>query len=77
MSPKTDIYETSKAKFVCTIQLPINSPLKEIVRGPSMDSRDLAMKLAAFKVCTKLQQIQELDDMMQPIGKDNTYSLYK
>ena len=70
LSPLYDIFQVSDEKFFCAIQLPINSPLKEVVAGPSMNSRDLAMKAAALKVCLKLQAIRELDDYMLPIGKD-------
>ena len=70
LSPLYDIFQISEGKFFCAIQLPINSPLKEVVAGPSMDSRDLAMKAAALKVCLKLQAIRELDEYMLPIGKD-------
>ena len=70
LSPLYDIFESGQNTFVCAIQLPINSPLKEVVVGPSMNSRDLAMKAAALKVCLKLQKILELDEYMLPIGKD-------
>ena len=59
-------------KFLCTIQLPINSPLKEVVIGPPMISRDLAIRASALRVCLKLQKIRELDEYMLPIGKDNS-----
>ena len=70
LSPLYDIFETSENRFSCAIQLPINSPLKEVIIGPSMESRDLSIVAAALKVCLKLQSIRELDEYMLPIGKD-------
>ena len=74
LSPIYDIFDSGPNTFVCAIQLPINSPLKEVVVGPSMNNRDLAMKAAALKVCLKLQKILELDEFELSNG-DGTFSL--
>ena len=70
LSPLYDIFEVSENRFSCAIQLPINSPLKEVILGPTMKSRDLSIVAAALKVCLKLQSMRELDEYMLPIGKD-------
>ena len=56
--------------FVCSIQLPINSPCKDLIVGPMMPTRELAKRVAALEVCKLLHKIKELDDYMVPIGKD-------
>ena len=57
-------------EYVCIIQLPINCPLKEIIVGPCMPNQVLAKRAAAFTACRKLFDINELDNNMNPIGKD-------
>jgi len=70
LTPLYDVVETLIGNFKCTIQLPINSPFKEVIVGPVMPSLELAKRAAALEACKKLHQIKELDDYMLPIGKD-------
>lgn len=53
-----------------TIRLPINSPLKQDILGLPMPSRILARRMAALHACKILHQSGELDDYLQPIGKE-------
>lgn len=53
-----------------TIRLPINSPLKQDVVGLPMTTRVLARRMAALITCKVLHKSGELDDMLQPIGKE-------
>ena len=55
--------------FQCSLQLPINSPLKEVVTGPPEVSVELAKQAAAKEACAKLVQLKELDEYMIPTGK--------
>ncbi|CAD6994431.1 unnamed protein product [Ceratitis capitata] len=53
-----------------TIRLPINSPLKYDIVGLPASSNILARRLAALQVCIELHKRGELDDNLQPIGKE-------
>ena len=71
LTPLYDVIQTlNGGAFKCSIQLPINSPFKEVIVGPAMPSLELAKRAAALEACKKLHQIKELDDYMLPIGKD-------
>ncbi|XP_054081108.1 endoribonuclease Dcr-1 [Zeugodacus cucurbitae] len=54
-----------------TIRLPINSPLKYDIVGLPMVSNILARRMAALQTCMELHKIGELDDNLQPIGKES------
>ncbi|UYV82849.1 DICER1 [Cordylochernes scorpioides] len=62
--------EKISSKFQCTIQLPINSPLKTPVKGEFMSTRHLAKMAAALQTCIQLHQKGELDDNLLPTGKE-------
>ncbi|XP_017475087.1 PREDICTED: endoribonuclease Dcr-1 [Rhagoletis zephyria] len=53
-----------------TIRLPINSPLKYDIVGLPMSSNILARRMAALQACIELHKTGELDDNLQPIGKE-------
>lgn len=53
-----------------TVRLPINSPLKRDIYGVPMPTRILARRVAAMVTCKALHGIGELDDALQPIGKE-------
>ncbi|XP_063705227.1 endoribonuclease Dcr-1 [Culicoides brevitarsis] len=53
-----------------TIRLPINSPLKYDITGPPMPNRVLARKVCALTACKTLHESGELDNNLQPIGKE-------
>jgi endoribonuclease Dicer len=60
----------SSEGFQCSLQLPINSPYKDLIQGPPMPSLELAKRAAALEACKLLHGIKEVDDYMMPIGKD-------
>ncbi|XP_044014882.1 endoribonuclease Dicer [Aphidius gifuensis] len=57
--------------YVCSLRLPINSPLKYIVKSDPMPNKAMSKRLAALKMCIKLHKENELDDNLLPIGKEN------
>ncbi|XP_068155954.1 LOW QUALITY PROTEIN: endoribonuclease Dcr-1 [Drosophila tropicalis] len=58
-----------------TIRLPINSPLKHDIVGLPMPTQTLARRLAALQTCVELHKMGELDDELQPIGKEGFRAL--
>lgn len=62
--------------YTCSIRLPINSPLKQTVKGICMPSKVLAKRAAALQVCKMLHQIGELDNNLMPVGKE-TFKAYE
>ncbi|KAH8359234.1 hypothetical protein KR093_005296 [Drosophila rubida] len=58
-----------------TLRLPINSPLKHDIIGLPMPTQTLARRLAALQACVELHRIGELDDQLQPIGKEGFRAL--
>lgn len=56
---------------ICSIRLPINSPIKKVVVSPPMVNMLLARRAAAFMICQLLHKAGELDDNLQPVGKEN------
>ncbi|EDW23737.1 GL23778 [Drosophila persimilis] len=58
-----------------TLRLPINSPLKHDIVGLPMTTQTLARRLAALQACVELHKIGELDDQLQPIGKEGFRAL--
>ncbi|KAH8295141.1 hypothetical protein KR018_007712 [Drosophila ironensis] len=58
-----------------TLRLPINSPLKHDIVGLPMPTQTLARRLAALQACIELHKIGELDDQLQPIGKEGFRAL--
>ncbi|KAL3280298.1 hypothetical protein HHI36_017788 [Cryptolaemus montrouzieri] len=57
--------------YICHIRLPINSPVKQTITSPPMFNRLLARRAAAFMTCQLLHKTGELDNNLQPIGKEN------
>ncbi|XP_071514662.1 endoribonuclease Dcr-1 isoform X2 [Panulirus ornatus] len=58
-------------RYRCKIMLPINSPLKGTVQGPWQEKVSLAKMSAALECCHRLHHIGELDDQLQPVGKES------
>ncbi|ALC45996.1 Dcr-1 [Drosophila busckii] len=58
------------AYYQYTLRLPINSPLKHDIIGLPMPSQILARRMAALQGCVQLHCMGELDDNLQPIGKE-------
>ncbi|EFA11550.2 dicer-1 [Tribolium castaneum] len=69
----TPIWHEEKVEngYICSIRLPINSPVKKTVTSPPMINTLLARRAAAFMICQLLHKAGELDDNLQPIGKEN------
>ncbi|XP_064484373.1 endoribonuclease Dicer-like isoform X2 [Ornithodoros turicata] len=59
----------SSGRFVCTVYLPMTSPLKEPIRGDIMETKKAAKMAAALKACKRLHEIGELDDNMLPVKR--------
>lgn len=55
--------------FVCTVYLPMTSPLKEPIQGQPMETKRYAKMAAALETCKRLHQIGELDDNMLPVKR--------
>ncbi|KAM3870760.1 endoribonuclease Dicer isoform 2-T2 [Diretmus argenteus] len=70
LAPKCKSVETSDGRYQSTLYLPINSPLRVPVKGPTMSCARLAEKAVALVCCEKLHKIGELDDHLMPVGKE-------
>ncbi|KAJ8664854.1 hypothetical protein QAD02_006516 [Eretmocerus hayati] len=57
--------------WICSLRLPINSPLKRPISSYPMPSRALARRTVALRVCVELHQCGELDEQLMPVGKEN------
>ncbi|XP_045117538.1 endoribonuclease Dcr-1-like isoform X2 [Portunus trituberculatus] len=57
--------------YSCRIMLPINSPLKGTIKGPWQPKVSLAKMAAALECCRRLHEVGELDDHLQPVGKES------
>lgn len=58
------------AMYQYTLRLPLNSPMKHDIFGIPMPTRTLARRVAALIACRILHKSGELDDNLQPIGKE-------
>ncbi|XP_013119344.2 endoribonuclease Dcr-1 [Stomoxys calcitrans] len=56
--------------FQYTLRLPINSPLKYDIIGLPMPTHVLARRMTALQACIALHKSGELDNNLQPIGKE-------
>ncbi|XP_012942349.1 endoribonuclease Dicer [Aplysia californica] len=56
--------------FVAFLRLPINSLVKEELKGPPMKSKKLAKMAVALKMCEILHGKGELDENLVPVGKE-------
>lgn len=70
LTPIWQIIEND-GKYVCTLRLPINSPVKQTIVSPPAANPLLARRAVAYLTCLLLHQAGELDDYLQPIGKEN------
>ncbi|KAF4526429.1 hypothetical protein B566_EDAN015061 [Ephemera danica] len=55
----------------CCVRLPINSPLKREIVGPLTKLHSMARRLSALEMCKALFDIRELDEELQPVGKES------
>lgn len=58
-------------KHSCCLRLPINSPVKWIIKGVPMPSVSLAKQAVALQTVMILHSNGELDDSLMPIGKES------
>ncbi|XP_058470641.1 endoribonuclease Dicer [Solea solea] len=70
LAPKCKTKEIKSGCFQSTLYLPINSPLRVPVKGPTMTCARLAEKAVALLCCEKLHKSGELDDHLMPVGKE-------
>ncbi len=63
-----------RSAFVCALQLPVNSCLRQVVFGPPAPSETLAKRAAAMEVLRRLRALKEVDEGMAPIGKEGFLS---
>ena len=71
LSPLSTTEKTLSCGFLCSLQLPINSPLRQTIHGLPMPSKALAKRSVALETCRLLHKLKELDDNFYPIGKEN------
>ncbi|XP_075228010.1 endoribonuclease Dcr-1 isoform X2 [Lycorma delicatula] len=69
------IFFCNQDMYFCTIRLPINSPVKQDIVGHPMPTHVLSRRIAALETCKVLHQAKELDDNLQPIGKESFQTL--
>lgn len=60
-----------------TLRLPLNSSMKYDILGVPMPTRTLARRVAALIACRVLHRNGELDDNLQPIGKEGFRAIEK
>ncbi|KAK3597389.1 hypothetical protein CHS0354_040114 [Potamilus streckersoni] len=73
LTPACVIQTISKGNsmaYCAKLRLPINSPIKQEVKGVPMQTEVLAKKAVALKMCEILHQRGELDDKLMPVGKE-------
>ncbi|XP_074663232.1 endoribonuclease Dicer-S-like [Tubulanus polymorphus] len=73
LTPKCRIIEemiNGQKLFTCTLQLPINSVVKQQIVGDPMVRKKLAKMSVALKTCKILHEANELDDRLLPVGKE-------
>lgn len=64
------IFYKKKVQWICTLRLPINSPLKKAMIGPPMATPIIARRITALRTCKMLHSMGELDKNLMPIGKE-------
>ncbi|CAN8000648.1 unnamed protein product, partial [Ixodes hexagonus] len=63
------VQKEDKEYYVCTVYLPMTSPLKEPIQGQPMETKRYAKMAAALETCKRLHQMGELDDNMLPVKR--------
>ncbi|PIK55401.1 Dicer [Apostichopus japonicus] len=59
-----------EGRYLCTLHLPINSPLRDPIMGCEMPTKKMAKMSAALGTCERLYQVGELNDHLLPVGKE-------
>ncbi|KAL4237619.1 Endoribonuclease Dicer [Mactra antiquata] len=73
LTPACNVQEVQmdgEIKYIASIRLPINSPIKEVVQGLPMSTKLKAKQAVALKMCEILHKQGELDDNLMPVGKE-------
>nr|XP_009860329.1 endoribonuclease Dicer [Ciona intestinalis] len=74
LSPRCEVVEVlndgDSPMFMCILQLPINSHVREPVQGIVMPTLQLAQQAVAMETCKVLYEAGELDENLMPIGKE-------
>ncbi|XP_078491910.1 endoribonuclease Dicer [Ciona intestinalis] len=74
LSPRCEVVEVlndgDPPMFMCILQLPINSHVREPVQGIAIPTLQLAQQAVAMETCKVLYEAGELDDNLMPIGKE-------
>ncbi|CAH1790780.1 unnamed protein product [Owenia fusiformis] len=65
-----EVEDRGTRKYIATLHLPINSPIKEAIKGSPMPTRKLAKMAVALRTCKTLHEYKELDDQLLPVGKE-------
>ncbi|XP_014250997.1 endoribonuclease Dcr-1 [Cimex lectularius] len=65
-----EVVHKGRLMYYTTVRLPINSPIKEDIIGHPMHSKVLARRIAALETSRVLHLRGELDDNLEPIGKE-------
>jgi endoribonuclease Dicer len=69
---KINTIEVENSKmYICSLRLPINSPLKYPISSYPMPNKALAKRMAALQLCIRLHKENEIDDNLLPVGKEN------
>ncbi|KAK1137182.1 hypothetical protein K0M31_001706 [Melipona bicolor] len=74
LTPEWSIQEMnvdSTLMYICSLRLPINSPVKYVVSSYPMPNRAMARRMTALQLCIDLHRKNEIDDNLLPIGKEN------
>lgn len=66
----TEVEQDGHLMYTASIQLPINSPVKEVIQGVPMSTKLKAKQAVALKMCEILHKRGELDDSLMPVGKE-------
>ncbi|PNF18314.1 hypothetical protein B7P43_G14501 [Cryptotermes secundus] len=70
------LWYLGKGKEKCTrivfLQLPMNSPLRELVQGNAMPTKKLAKRSVALETCIKLYKMGELNEHLLPRDRQET-----
>jgi len=64
------ILSDGRSAVVCSLLLPVNSPLRTVIHSPPMPNEGLAARAAALEAMRRLHALREVDDGMVPVGKE-------
>lgn len=75
----TPLWETQETPdgHICSLRLPINSPVKNKIFSNPVANKLLAKRICAFFTCQMLHMAGELDDNLQPVGNGSIKSIFQ